>query len=101
MPDFNRSLIWFRRDLRLTDQAALFHALKLSKAIHCAFVFDTEILAGLPKADRRVEFIWQSIAALKQDLKRLGVALKTGQVILTAGFAITQPWIRNECLRLA
>jgi hypothetical protein len=50
MPEFDRSLIWFRRDLRLTDQAALFHALKSSKAVHCTFVFDTEILAGLPKA---------------------------------------------------
>ena len=79
MPDFNRSLIWFRRDLRLIDQAALFHALKLSKAVHCAFVFDMEIFAGLPKTDCWVEFIWQSAVTLKQDLERLGVALKTAK----------------------
>jgi len=52
------SLCWFRRDLRLHDQAAPFHALKERAAVHCVFVFDTNILDALPnKADRRVEFI--------------------------------------------
>ncbi|MGA7178330.1 MAG: deoxyribodipyrimidine photo-lyase [Thiobacillaceae bacterium] len=75
MPEFDRSLIWFRRDLRLTDQAALFHALKSSKEVHCTFLFDAEILAGLPKADRRVEFIWRSVVALKQELEEKGGTL--------------------------
>ena len=38
------ALVWFRRDLRDGDHAALFAALKAhageSCAVHCAFVFD-------------------------------------------------------------
>jgi deoxyribodipyrimidine photo-lyase len=66
-------LMWFRRDLRLDDNAALFHALKHCKQVHCVFVFDKTILNALPNpADRRVEFIWHSILALKLNLKALG-----------------------------
>lgn len=54
-----KALVWFRRDLRDYDHAALYHALKSSDQVHCAFVFDTEILDLLTdEADRRVEFIW-------------------------------------------
>jgi deoxyribodipyrimidine photo-lyase len=63
------SLVWFRRDLRDFDHAALYHALKNTSAVYCAFVFDTEILDRLAdKQDNRVAFIWQSIKALKDDL---------------------------------
>ena len=68
-----KSLVWFRRDLRDYDHAALYHALKSSTAVYCAFVFDTQILDKLTdKADRRVEFIWQSINALKASLQSKG-----------------------------
>jgi deoxyribodipyrimidine photo-lyase len=49
------ALVWFRRDLRSVDQAALFHALKAAREVWCAFIFDRGILAALPRADRRVE----------------------------------------------
>nr|WP_297462826.1 deoxyribodipyrimidine photo-lyase [Ferrovum sp.] len=62
-----------RRDLRLHDNAALYHALKESRAVHCVFVFDTDILSRLEdKADRRVEFIWHSIRELRDELQKLG-----------------------------
>ncbi|MEQ1557283.1 MAG: deoxyribodipyrimidine photo-lyase, partial [Gallionella sp.] len=62
------SLCWLRRDLRLFDHAALYHALKNSQAVQCVFVFDTDILQALPnQADRRVEFIWHSLAELKSE----------------------------------
>ena len=62
-----------RRDLRLHDHAALYHALRASRAVHCVFVFDTDILDGLKnKADRRVEFIWHSVLELKTELQKLG-----------------------------
>ena len=41
------ALVWFRRDLRDFDHAALYHALKQHSAVFCAFVFDTEILDKL------------------------------------------------------
>jgi deoxyribodipyrimidine photo-lyase len=71
-----RSLCWLRRDLRLRDNAALYHALKQSAQVQCVFVFDTEILDGLPnKVDRRIEFIWHSLAELNQSLQALGSSL--------------------------
>ena len=68
---YSVGLMWFRRDLRAFDNAALHHALKACAQIHCVFVFDREILDGLPKQDRRVEFIWECIRELNQKLTQL------------------------------
>ncbi len=69
----NKSLVWFRRDLRDYDHAALYHALKNSAQVICAFVFDTDILTQLTnKQDRRVEFIWESVQELKTALQQQG-----------------------------
>ena len=66
------ALVWFRRDLRCFDHAALHHALKRFSRVHCVFVFDREILDALPgKADRRVDFIWRSVQELDRELDRL------------------------------
>jgi deoxyribodipyrimidine photo-lyase len=65
------ALVWFRRDLRADDNAALFHALKSARKVWCAFVFDREILDSLPRADRRVEFIHDSLTALDASLRAL------------------------------
>ncbi len=76
MIEFDISLVWLRRDLRLHDQAAFSRALESSKAVHVAFVFDTGILDALPsQRDRRVEFIHGSVAALKQELEAWGATL--------------------------
>ncbi len=64
------ALVWFRRDLRSSDHAALFHALKAARKVWCAFVFDTDILDALPRADRRVEFIRDSLLVLDAALRR-------------------------------
>ncbi len=68
-------LVWFRRDLRAHDHAALHHALKLASetggSVTCAFVFDTDILASLPAYDRRVDFIWHSLVDLDGQLQAL------------------------------
>jgi deoxyribodipyrimidine photolyase len=57
-PRIDAALVWFRRDLRSYDHAALYHALARARRVYCAFVFDTEILDALEtRADRRVEFI--------------------------------------------
>jgi deoxyribodipyrimidine photo-lyase len=69
-------LVWFRRDLRAFDHAALHHALTSSDRVHCVFVFDTDILAGLPRDDRRVHFIHASLAELDVELRRLGGGLR-------------------------
>lgn len=71
------ALVWFRRDLRADDHAALFHALKHHERVFCAFVLDTDILDALPRADRRVEFIVDALRVLDADLAALapGAAL--------------------------
>ena len=53
--------MWFRRDLRDDDHAALYHALRAARQVWCAFVFDRDILDPLPRRDRRVEFIRDSL----------------------------------------
>ncbi|HEY1009330.1 MAG TPA: deoxyribodipyrimidine photo-lyase, partial [Daejeonella sp.] len=41
------SICWFRRDLRLDDHAAFFHALKSPYPVLPVFIFDPDILDGL------------------------------------------------------
>ncbi len=83
MMRYEKSLVWFRRDLCDFDHAALYHALKSSKQVFCVFVFDTEILDLLKnKADRRVEFIWESVRELKAALQKNG-----GDLIVQHGIA--------------
>ena len=70
------TIFWFRRDLRLQDNAGLYAALKETKNILPLFIFDTEILEKLEdKQDRRVEFIHQSLLLLKTQLEELGSSL--------------------------
>jgi len=73
------ALVWFRRDLRVADNAALYHALRAARRVYCAFVFDSAILDPLrtsgSAADRRVEFIHRSVAELEERLRAAGGAL--------------------------
>jgi deoxyribodipyrimidine photo-lyase len=72
----DRALVWFRRDLRDFDHAALAAALASARAVHCAFVFDRDILDRLPTPeDRRVDFIRASLVELDAALRRRGGGL--------------------------
>lgn len=66
------SFFWFRRDLRLRDNAGLYRALSSGKNVLPLFIFDKEILDKLPKKDARVDFIHETISKLKSDLNELG-----------------------------
>jgi deoxyribodipyrimidine photo-lyase len=73
------ALVWFRRDLRADDHAALYHALKAARRVWCVFVLDRDILdpllaRGLAE-DRRVEFILDALHDLHGQLGRLGGGL--------------------------
>ncbi|MCS6904201.1 MAG: deoxyribodipyrimidine photo-lyase [Bacteroidia bacterium] len=63
---------WFRRDLRLEDNASLYYALKSGYPVLPIFIYDTNILDPLPREDRRVVFIHQTVANLKKQLQQLG-----------------------------
>ncbi len=73
-PSLDRALVWLRRDLRADDNTALHHALSNARQVWCVFVFDTAILDPLPRADRRVEFIRDSLADLDGQLRALALA---------------------------
>ena len=80
----SKALVWLRRDLRIDDHAALYHALKRHEQVYVAFVFDTDILDVLSdKCDRRVEFIWESISELK-----LALQTKGGDLLIRHGKAV-------------
>ena len=68
---YRTGLVWFRRDLRTADQAALYHALRQCAQVHCVFVFDRSILDALPRIDLRVGFIRSAVEGLDEDLRAL------------------------------
>jgi len=70
-----RSLVWLRRDLRLSDHAALSPALRHADRVALCFVFDRSILDPLPRTDRRVAFIRESLVDVEARLRQLGGAL--------------------------
>lgn len=63
------SVFWFRRDLRLTDNTALYFALKSGFPVLPIFIFDKEILDDLPPEDARVSFIHQQLTEINQNLQ--------------------------------
>ncbi len=66
------AIFWHRRDLRLDDNAGLYHALKSGYKVLPIFIFDKNILDKLEdKKDRRVEFIHQALSEMQENLTAL------------------------------
>ena len=66
-------IFWFRRDLRLTDNCGLFHALSSEKKVLPIFIFDEDILTKLAsKNDSRVSFIHQELENMNRHLLTFG-----------------------------
>ncbi|HRF75543.1 MAG TPA: deoxyribodipyrimidine photo-lyase, partial [Chitinophagales bacterium] len=64
---------WFRRDLRLEDNTALYQALTNNEQVLPIFIFDTEILETLEdKSDARVQFIFDTLMAIRKKLRASG-----------------------------
>lgn len=71
------TIFWFRRDLRLHDNAGLYKALSSGNDVLPIFIFDKNILSHLSnKRDSRVAFIHQTISAMKKHLEDLGSTLR-------------------------
>ncbi|WP_394990439.1 cryptochrome/photolyase family protein [Emticicia sp.] len=76
------ALFWHRRDLRLDDNAGLYHALKSGYRVLPIFIFDQNILDKLDnKQDRRVEFIHQALSEMQEKLTELSstIVVKYGK----------------------
>ncbi|MBK7873631.1 MAG: deoxyribodipyrimidine photo-lyase [Saprospiraceae bacterium] len=72
----NISIFWFRRDLRLHDNAGLYHALKGNTPVLPLFIFDTNILDEIEdRSDARVSFIHCTISELHSELRALGSSI--------------------------
>ncbi|HEY0897926.1 MAG TPA: deoxyribodipyrimidine photo-lyase [Sphingobacteriaceae bacterium] len=73
------TIFWFRRDLRLRDNAGLYHALKESEhPVLPLFIFDRNILDQLPDPDdARVTFIHHVLHKMNAELQALGSSLIT------------------------
>lgn len=93
----DRALVWLRRDLRADDHAALYHALRAARQVWCCFVFDRAILDPLPRADRRVEFIRDSLVGVDAELR----ALAASHGVEGAGLIVRHGVAVDEIARLA
>jgi deoxyribodipyrimidine photo-lyase len=81
------NVFWFRRDLRLSDNAGLYQALIDNKPVMPLFIFDTDILNRLEnRHDRRVDFIHGAVDALNEALKKQGSTLTVFHGSVTAFF---------------
>ncbi len=77
MPKQKVNICWFRRDLRLHDNAALYYALKEGLPVVPVFIFDKNILDKLEdKVDRRVEFIHHSVNEIQKQLTEMGSSME-------------------------
>lgn len=63
------NIFWFRRDLRLDDNAGFQAALKDELPVLPIFIFDTEILDKLPEDDARVTFIYDTLQEMRSQLQ--------------------------------
>jgi deoxyribodipyrimidine photo-lyase len=71
------NICWFRRDLRLHDNAALYHSLKDGIPVVPIFIFDKTILEQLEeKNDRRVDFIHHAITDMQQQLETMDSSME-------------------------
>ncbi len=66
------SLVWLRRDLRLDDHVALFHAARESDRVVCAFVLDPPLLRGPRVGAPIVQFFFDSLRVLREHLRAAG-----------------------------
>ena len=66
------NIVWLRRDLRLDDNHALFKALEETGKVLLVFIFDPEILAKLPRHDKRISLIYKRLETFKSQLCAMG-----------------------------
>ncbi|GAB2773267.1 cryptochrome/photolyase family protein [Salinimicrobium soli] len=70
------AVVWLRRDLRLFDNAALYHALNSGSQVLIMFIFDKNILDKLQdKKDKRVDFIYRQLEKINSELHQYNSSL--------------------------
>jgi len=70
------SVFWFRRDMRLHDNAGFYHALQSKWPVLPLFIFDREILDPLEdRDDARITMIHDALMEMQKELGRAGSSL--------------------------
>jgi len=69
------NIFWFRRDLRLEDNTALYEALSSDLPVLPIFIFDTNIIDELPRNDSRITFIHKTLSEINGNLLKRGSSL--------------------------
>jgi deoxyribodipyrimidine photo-lyase len=64
------NIFWFRRDLRLEDNTALIMALNSGLPVLPLFIFDANITSELPPDDPRINFIYETLSSLNNELRK-------------------------------
>lgn len=63
------TVFWFRRDLRIEDNAGLYAALTSGQKVLPIFIFDTEIIKKLPDNDARIAIIHTALGQMTEAMK--------------------------------
>ncbi|WP_415402525.1 FAD-binding domain-containing protein [Tateyamaria sp. SN3-11] len=76
------TVLWFKRDLRITDHPALARAAALGDVIPL-YVFEPDYWAQTDVSGRQFDFVTESVAALRADLRGIGLTLvvRVGRVV--------------------
>ena len=69
------SVVWFKRDLRLADHAALTAAIDRGQPTLLLYCFEPELLDNPHYRDRHWRFVWQSLTDMNERLGSHGLRL--------------------------
>ena len=75
------AIVWFRRDLRVTDHPALSMAVASARSVIPLYVLDERLLEDSTSAPARTWFVLRSLAELDASLRARGsgLLLRTGR----------------------
>ena len=73
----NSVIFWFRRDLRLDDNHALYKALNESNSVIPIFIYDSGIVDKIKTDDHRLKHIFLSIKKMNLELKKINKKIFT------------------------
>ena len=68
------SIVWFKRDLRVSDHAPLWHASRLGP-VTCLYIIEPAVWSAPDAATQHYKFVQESLADLKNDLAAMGLQL--------------------------
>jgi deoxyribodipyrimidine photo-lyase len=67
-----RTIFWFKRDLRTEDNTGLYHAVSEGREILPIYILDDDILENYTLRSKRLGFFFDALKKLDKDLRNLG-----------------------------